>query len=207
MLIYASIMESVTRIEQSEAFAEELRRQRAFLEKNEVDLSQWGIGNAKPLDSLIAEIFAGECSLRAAEIDGSKMVIRQLKIITANVFHASANGTTFRLTEECQEFNDGRVRQRPHIEESVAEKMKSNENPTDTVLRGVREELSISINNTQVAFVDSTEKIRPSMSYPGIYNHINNYDFDVFLHDSQFNPDGYIEYRQDKISYFAWEQI
>lgn len=109
-----------------------------FLEEHGIDTSTWGRGDSKPLMALTQELLSGEAELDVRTDNGRTEVVRSISIVTANVFFEAAKNSTFRLTEEYQEFSDGTVRQRTEIPESISEKMKIDESPDTAVLHAYR---------------------------------------------------------------------
>lgn len=178
-----------------------------FLEEHGIDTSTWGRGDSKPLMALTQELLSGEAELDVRTDNGRTEVVRSISIVTANVFFEAAKNSTFRLTEEYQEFSDGTVRQRTEIPESISEKMKIDESPDTAVLRGLQEELGLTIALPQTSFIDSQKFERPSRSYPGVRNSLRQFAFNVYLTEAQFDPDGYIEEQLDKKTYFSWERV
>jgi len=102
-----------------------------------IDISQWGTGQAKTLAHLQKEIESGETIL----VTGKKgELLRKVVVGGADVYYVSPDGKKYLLKEDKQVFKDGRERRRD-LEQAVSEKMKPDENPRDTMIRGIKENL------------------------------------------------------------------
>jgi hypothetical protein len=177
---------------------EKLRRQ---LEQGGVDLSKWGVGEARTLKDLQRSMNKNESVL----VKGAKgRLLRKVMIVDAAIYHVNDDGKKYYLVEKKQVLSDGRERQRDHGY-SVAEKAFVGEDPLTAIIRGIREELGIRgpINPVQIWKV---ERKVFSKSYPGLLTHYVGYGFEVFLNKKQFNPNGYVEEQDDKSTYFVWEE-
>ena len=175
---------------------------RAQLEGAGISTSEWGKGEAKTLRHLVQELQEGECSLIA---DEQGALTRTVVVGGANVLYTSSEGQLFQLIEEKQVFNDGRERKRD-LGSAVSEKMKPGEDPTQAMVRGIREELGIS-GDISISYEGHSEKTILSPSYPGLLSRYLNHKFTVTLQDSQFNPHGYVEVQSDKSTYFVWKEV
>jgi len=141
-----------------------------WLSNRGVDISQWGQGAAKPVDSLHHELEEGECVLvvEPATEDTPAKVLRRTSVAKVRVCRTEADGTQVVLYEAKQTFPDGRTRNRNQI---LSEKMKAGEDPVDASRRGVLEELGDLItDDSQVVIHADTLKVHtentPSKSYP-----------------------------------------
>ena len=75
----------------------------------------------------------------------------------------------------------------------------------EAATRALAEELEIDdVNDLKILPVVNKEQESPS--YPGLRSRYENNFFEVFLTKNQYNPDGYQEEQQDKITYWAWKQ-
>ncbi len=93
------------------------------------------------------------------------------------------------------------------MEASVAEKIdKYDKNLIQSVIRGIKEELSISLDIGQITELGELDKEMLSMSYPGIITKIKLYKFLVILDDDQYISEGYMEIQEDKKTYFVWRE-
>ncbi len=194
------------------SFEDEVRYRIVLLEelfsRHGINTENWGTGQSKGIDSLAAEILHGESELCEIESDTSEQLVRKVTVISANVFYLDPeSGLTYRLTEELQEFSDGRVRKRSLFGSSLAEKMKINESPDTALQRALYEEINIDISREQFEFEGSAQIANPSQSYPGLQNLLKNYVFNVYLNPEQFNRAGYTEKQPDKITVFSWEKV
>ena len=166
-----------------------------------IPVNEWGTGYAKTIEHLFDEIQNEECIIR--EIDG--YLVRSIEYVGVRILYKDENGITWLLKEDRQEFKDGRVRRRD-MPSSVSEKMKFGEDSTISAIRGIKEELGIDIDITQLI------KQRPhfydggSQSYPGLKSKYKGNHFTCYLTEYQFNPDGYIERQKDKSTFFIWKE-
>lgn len=172
------------------------------LEAAGISTSEWGKGEAKTLRHLVQELDEGDCTLL---VDAQGALTRTVVVGGANVFYNSPEGVRYRLLEEKQVFTDGRERKRD-LGHAVSEKMKPGEDPTDAMVRGIREELGIH-GEIAITYQGQMEKTITSPSYPGLTSRYLNHKFTVHLQDAQFNPDGYVEKQSDKTTYFVWEKL
>lgn len=172
---------------------------RDFLISNGIPVEEWGKGAAKTVAHLYKEILDKETVL--SYIDGK--LNRSIEFVSAQIFYDSPSGV-LKLIEEKQVFKDGRVRSR-HLESSVSEKMKSGEDPEESVIRGIEEELKIAISRDQLKKSGIIDEVEESNSYPGLLTRYNGYKYKIELRTHQYRPEGYIEHQRDKSTYFKWE--
>jgi hypothetical protein len=170
-----------------------------FLISNDIPVDQWGKGSAKTVRHLYNEILEKESVL--SYIDGK--LIRSIEFVSAQIFYDSPGGV-LKLVEEKQIFKDGRVRSR-YLESSVSEKMKADEGPRNSIIRGIEEELKISIAMDQIEANGNIDETEESNSYPGLLTRYNGYKYKIELRSHQYRPEGYIEHQRDKSTYFKWE--
>ncbi len=176
-----------------------------LLKKHGIDTSSWGSGKAKTVEHLMSEVLSGESQLLETE-DGE--LLRVLEIADGTITFADASGVVYKLTEDRQEFKDGRIRKRDHLKDiSLAEKVAPGENPKDALVRGIDEELGITgelqINGEPVL----EEKRVESPSFPGLNTQYKVHKFNLTIGEDSFNPDGYQEEQSDKTTYFVWEEV
>lgn len=179
-----------------------LKALRQRLERAGIDVSQWGIGQAKTLAHLQREIESGETTL----VHGKEgELLRKVVVGSADVYYVSPDGKKYRLKEDKQVFKDGRERRRD-LGQAVSEKMKPDENPRDTMIRGLKEELSIE-GDISLTETGTDEQLLTSPSYPGLQSQYIRYKFEAILNGEQFQPDGYTEEQSDKSTSFIWEEV
>ncbi len=169
---------------------------------SKIDFSDWGVGSAKSFDHLLQEIVSGESSF---EVTNSGEVIRKIEVASAIVWYRSVDGDTYLLSEDRQVFKDGRERKRK-LPSSISEKIQPDESPDKAIIRGIQEELGIK-DEVDLDWDSTTDDVRESESYPGLKTSYLTYYYEVKLNDQQFNPQGYIEYQDDKTTYFVWDLI
>ena len=170
-----------------------------FLISSGIPVEEWGKGSAKTVNHLYREVLDKESTF--SYIDNK--LARSIEFVSAQIFYDSPKGV-LKLVEEKQVFKDGRVRSR-HLESSVSEKMKAGEDPGDSIIRGIEEELKISISNDQLKKEGVIKETDESNSYPGLTTHYKGYKYKIELRTHQYKPDGYIEHQRDKSTYFKWE--
>jgi len=172
------------------------------LEDSGIDISKWGTGQAKTPTDLQREIERGETLLVN---DESGELLRKIIVSDADIYFLSPEGKKYHLKEEKQVFKDGRERRRD-LGITVSEKMKPDEDPKDTMIRGIQEELGIS-GDIALTKVGMKDEIKTSPSYPGLQTQYVIYKFQALLNVEQFNPNGYIEEQEGLSTYFVWEEV
>lgn len=172
-----------------------------LLRSYNLPLDEWGKGEAKTIHHLYNEIKEGETILK----EENNELVRYVNFVGARIIYKS-NTKTYRLYEEKQVFKDGRIRKRKNMPYSMAEKFKLGEDPKKVIIRGMKEELGISISKNQFTFYNKMENY-VSGDYPGLKSVNSGYEFLIVLNDNQYNPDGYIEKQADKDVYFTWKEI
>ena len=101
--------------------------------KNGIDVALYGVGTAKTVGRLFAEIEAGECRLY---FDGG-MLIRVVEPLFLTLKACEGDEVRF-LVEETQRFADGRVRERNLV---LGEKLQPGESWGQAAMRALDEEL------------------------------------------------------------------
>ena len=171
-----------------------------ILDEYNIDLSKWSTGPYKSVEHLWKEIKEEECVIYG--VDG--ILHREVNFVGAKILYDD-NGTKLKLHEEKAIFKDGRERIRD-IWYSMAEKFKFNEDPKSALIRGMKEELNIDVDESQ--FVEYNKIYFPSDGdYPGLESFHTGYGFIITLNDEQYNPNGYIEHQEDKDIYFKWVEV
>lgn len=177
-----------------------LQELRKKLEQAGVDISVWGKGEAKTLESLYQELEKGESVLQV--VDGKLELIRY--VVSANVYYFTKEGSKLHLQEDKQVFKDGRIRHRRYAQ-PIAEKMKPDEDPRNAMIRCLQEELGLK-GDFNLKQIDSYQNKTASQSYPGLESQYFGHRFEVILDDEQFQEAGYQEEQDDKTTYFVWEE-
>lgn len=167
-----------------------------------IDLSTWGVGEAKTVEHFLEEVQSGESKI-TIKLDGS--VLKELTVSIAFVYYNSPDGKKFILQEYKQVFKDGRERIR-NIPSSISEKNIPGEEPEEAIIRGIKEELGIEdLNIQKIGMPELSTQI--STTFPGIIPQITLHAFETTLTDSQYCPEGYIEHQEDKDTYFIWQEV
>jgi hypothetical protein len=164
-----------------------------LLDKYEIDYNNWSEG--KSIDSLFDEIENGECKI----IEDDNSLFRILSFVGVNIKYKNLT-----LIEDQQIFKSGKIRRRNMVS-SVSEKMISGENPKSAACRGVKEELNIDVDPTNIRFIKNLEYEKDSLSYSGIITKYYGHIFEYTISDSQYIPEGYVENQKDKSTYFVWK--
>lgn len=177
---------------------ENLKRQ---LQDAGIDLSLYGKCATKNIDDLLEEIKSGETVLSKNK-DGK--LLRNINVGSVDIFYTNKNGEKFKLKEDKQSFKDGCERKRK-LPGSVSGKIKKGENPEETIIREVKEELGIICNNLSKGDIIVETKI--SSSYPGLLSQYTTHHFSMNILDKDFKPEGYIEKTNRMKIFFIWEKI
>lgn len=156
-------------------------------------LDQWGIGEAKTVEELMAEIRNGECEVI---FDVLLDPIRVVRVARVFVTHKGRQ-----LVETKQVMLDGRVRHR-HIA-GISEKLHASEPPHSGAIRGLKEELGIDIDFLRV--IGNSSECKESKSYPELLCRYEFFDFLLEMPDELFR-DEYIANEEGSTTYFGWEK-
>jgi len=175
-----------------------------LLRKHKIDLSKWGVSEAKTLKHLVKEIVSGESQI-ISQKDGT--LLRCTTGASVLVYYADGN-RILKLKEEKQVFKGGRERVRtldtPLGYSSVGEKMKIGEQPIEAARRAISEELCIKDDVSLVHKINFVKGPTPSTSYPGLMTkHVLDI-YELFLPTHLYKPEGYMEEQEDKTNYFIW---
>jgi hypothetical protein len=173
---------------------------KSILNKYSIPIDNWGKGQSKGIENLLDEVNNKDCILK--EENGT--IVRYINFVGVNVFF-NEDGQKLKLVEDRQVFKDGRVRRRT-MQSSVSEKMKIGEDPLESAIRGVGEELNIVISKSQLAKLKEISYTEDSHSYPGIITKYNGYRYKLLLDKSQYVSTGYVEVQSDKSTFFMWKK-
>ncbi len=167
-----------------------------WLNEHEIDTSFWGVGVAKSVEDLWAEITSGESVLLAAP------PLRVVQVVNVII----RNGNKM-LIEGEQQFrgNQNRYRGIP-----LSEKMKPGETPVGAALRGIEEELRV--KRERVTIFDSSSEpqttLRESPSFPGLRSQYNVHTVEVQIEnlpDQTFWTDELPENSSDPVKRHQWQ--
>ena len=178
----------------------DLKSLEEYLLRFGIPLEKWGKGYAKTLSHLLKEIESGECTI----LEEGGNILREIEFAMCEMFYRDGKNL-FKLIEQKQVFNDGRTRIRDK-ESSVSEKMMIGEDPLESLIRGIEEELGIILDESQIEEVGDVKKTESSQSFPGLITRYNGHNFTCFLNQDQYSPNGYVEVQKDKSTYFIWEE-
>jgi len=160
-----------------------------------ISVNEWGKGYAKTIEHLAKEIESNECSL----VDKNGVLVRGIEFVMCEIFYKG-----LKLKEEKQIFKDGRERTRVK-ESSMSEKMEIGEDPLDSLIRGIGEELGVVVREDQLIPDGSINRESESVSFPGLTTRYLGHKYSCTFNESQYNPEGYVEHQKDKSTYFIWE--
>ena len=169
------------------------------LKEFNIPIDTWNTNEYKSVDNLMQEIESDDCYLK--EQDGR--LVRHVDFATIVIYYKDGDGV-LKLKEDRQEFSDGRVRKRN--QDGVSEKMKQGEIPVESAIRGIKEELDVVVEKSQLNYIEESNKESDSVSYPGLSAKYKKYLFKCYLNKEQFNPDGYIEVQENLKTFFKWEK-
>lgn len=177
----------------------------SYLHSFGIPTDTWGIGYAKNISDLLAELAAGESTL--TEQNGE--LLRSTQGLAINVY-CIVDGKVMRLKEDRQVFKDGRLRERSGdvMDTSLGEKLSEGEDHIAAVGRALQEELGIEEPANPTPIRGETKvKERDSRSFPGLKSKHELHYYDVLLTTKSYRPDGYEENQPEKSTYFVWEEI
>lgn len=172
------------------------------LSEYSIPFEKWGQGKSKTIQHLIDELIEKECSLS----DVSGTLTRYIEFVGIKIYFIDKDENIWFLKEDRQEFKDGRTRRR-NMPTSVAEKMKSGEDPELSAIRGIKEELGFIIEETQLIKRRDLQFNGGSLSYPGLTTKYKGHQFTCYINENQFEPGGYVEKQKDKSTFFTWVKI
>jgi hypothetical protein len=175
----------------------------AILRAYHVPPHEWGKGQAKTFEHFLYEVQSGESTL----VERDRKLVRLVPVSRANIFYKQKDGKVLKLVEDRQVFKEGQRERRRNISWSLIEKRKRDENPEDSIRRGIREELGIHDGYTLKRLDQVTDEMRPSISYPGTYIVVMAYNFEADLTTAVYHQEGYIERQKDKTTYFIWKNV
>lgn len=167
-----------------------------------VPVEKWGTGKSKHIDNLLDEIIEKECIV----VDEGGYLVRYIEFVGIKIYYVDKDDQLWILKEDRQEFHDGRVRRR-NMPSSVSEKMKFGEDPAISAVRGIKEELGVEIEISQLTKRRDLDFNGGSISYPGLRAKYKGHQFICYFEEKQFIPGGYIERQKDKSTFFVWQKI
>lgn len=171
------------------------------LREYNIPIDYWGTENAKTIEHLWDELKGGECSIK----EENGYLVRSIEFVGIIITYIDGEGKKYLLKEDRQEFKDGRIRKRK-MQSSVSEKMKFGEDPIESAIRGIEEELNIKISKNQLKKFKDLAYDSGSQSYPGLKTRYKGHQFTCILNDEQFDKNGYMEVQKDKSTFFKWQE-
>jgi hypothetical protein len=168
---------------------------KSYLISYGIPVDEWGKGYAKTIWHLEKEIESEECSL----VEDNGTLVREIEFVMCEIFYKG-----LKLKEEKQIFKDRRERTRVK-ESSMSEKMKIGEDPLNSLIRGIEEELGVDVREDQLISDGIIKREDVSGSFPGLTTRYLGHKYSCTFDESQYNPEGYVEHQKDKSTYFIWE--
>lgn len=146
---------------------ETIAQLKAWLDSKGIDISRWGVGGAKSVENLWAEIVEGETEIQ------DNPPLRLVRLVNVIIRQGDRM-----LVEATQEFGENQQRQRGG---PPAEKSKPGESPIETALRCLQEELQVDATRVAIMAVSSELQVRTkdSPSYPGLRTCYLQYDVEA----------------------------
>lgn len=167
-------------------------------------VDRYGVDGAKTVGHLLEEVKAGESII---SVDASGNMYREVSVAWVHVLCNLANGESYILREDRQEFTNGFIKRR-ELTSSLGEKLKIGEDPELATVRAIQEELGIDeskINSVHV-LGSHTETWTPD-TYPGLESSYVSHEYATVIAEDAFSPGGYKEVQAEKTSYFVWEKV
>ncbi len=180
----------------------ELENLEKRLQDSGINISQYGKCAAKTVKDLLKEIQDKEIILIN---DKNGNLLRKVRVGSIDIFYTNLKEEKFFLREEKQVFKDGRERRR-NLPGSVSGKIRTNEDPKESVIREIQEELGIPTRLNVFEEEKRIEKVQ-SPSYPGLTSEYLIHKFSANIEDYDFNPEGYIENGDKLTTFFVWKKI
>jgi len=168
---------------------------RQWLEEHEVPTGLWGVGSAKSVGQLWAEVKHGECTLIYEE----GRALRELRVVKLRVLHPAS---TQHLIEQKQTLANGEERIRGDV---PGEKLTHGEMAEVGAVRGVKEELGWEVVGDP-RLLHTTVEVKPSESYPGLMSRYTFYEYALNvrgLTEEHFQP-AFQTVEGDKIHHWQW---
>ena len=203
--------------ETSQITPERIGQMYDYLESRRIPVHIWnGENNTKTVEDLLVEIGEGEAIMTESH---EGYPLKKLFVAVGDVYHGK-----YQLFEEAQVFDkDGKISRRFPQFGAIAEKAKAGEDIVESVIRGLGEELGLSIGLSQVSpNVERIVEERVSRAYPGLRCEYNIGRVRVDLTEDQYRPNnGFLKledgteipyaYTEEqpgkKTTYFGWRKI
>lgn len=172
------------------------------LKEYKIPVDYWGTGSAKTVEHLLDELNNNECIVTVE----NDTLVRYIEFVGIRMFYKDKDNNVYTLKEDRQEFKDGRVRRRD-MQSSVSEKMVFGEDPVESAVRGIEEELNVKVRSSQLKKWRDLNYDGGSQSYPGLKTKYKGHQFTCYIDDTQYKSEGYIEVQKDKSTFFVWHKI
>jgi hypothetical protein len=157
---------------------------------------EWGdCAGTKSLEELISEVEKGESFV--AKVEGLG-IVRVIMSVRVKVLHQDL------ILWELFRKKEGKISSR-YLNSSLGEKMFVDEKPKDAALRGLLEELGVTVdrNDLSATVVDPKREVKDSGSFPGLKTVYYFYPFAVTF-DSRAYKSEYITEENGRKTCFVW---
>ena len=153
-----------------ESSFEHVQGLRTWLQEYTIDVSAWGIGSAKSVEDLHAEISQGKCKVGIEEG-------RVIRHVSAASMRISRPGSDQYLVESKQVRNGNEW----YCDKIPSEQMTRDEHAVAAAIRGVKQELgdTLMTKARSLGILHETCTVRDSASYPGLRTHFTSYEVGV----------------------------
>ena len=177
---------------------------RLVLKTHNVTYSRWGRLATKTMTQLLGEIKTGESIL----VRRGKKIVRVVCQAQVRIYFEHKPGKWLFLYEQCQIFANGHRRVRKERTVSVSEKLRAGEDALAGVVRGLSEELGLTLLHTDGFELVGAWKFYKSASdsYPGLASEHRVTCYRLVLPIEHFNASGYAEHQKRKSTLFAWRK-
>ena len=179
-----------------------LEKLKEKLEEAKINTRKWGENGVKTVQHLLDEMNNGETKL---VINTEEKLIRFVKVVAINVYYHMDDKYAWKLVEERQQFPDGTIKRR-NIDTSLGEKIRGNENPTESAIRALKEELGFDMPYTLTP-LKSILREKESEFFPGLLSSYETHFFSCSIPLRLFKAKGYVEKKAEKKIFFIWRAI
>lgn len=137
---------------------------RKYFQANGIDLEKFGIGQAKTLKDISAELIKGESSLMTKNEGAKTVLVRTVDVVVLKLVHAVTQSI---LVQTEQTFPDGT---KATLERLPGAKRRPDENQFLTARRVLKRQLKVEENHVTLdaSNVQVAEEEKDSLAYPGL---------------------------------------
>ncbi|MEK9184711.1 MAG: hypothetical protein AAB866_00920 [Patescibacteria group bacterium] len=179
-----------------------LEKLKEKLEKAGINTQKWGKNGTKTVQHLLDEIINRETKLTT---NTERNLVRFIRVVAINVYYHVDDKYAWKLVEEKQQFTDGTTKCR-NIDTSLGEKIRENENPNESAIRALKEELGFEMPYVLNPLGVILRK-KDSEFFPGLLSAYETYFFSCSIPQRLFKAKGYVEKKAEKRIFFIWRAI